>query len=66
MATRRLVRLVGTVGNALFDQRDDPRSLTRMTMLDGLNARAGRGAVCFGRTHVHRPWLLRNDMLSQR
>jgi len=35
-------------------------------MLDGLNARLDRDAVCFGRTHAHRPWLMRNEMLSRR
>lgn len=55
-----------TVGSGLFDQRDDSRALARMKMVDGLNARFGRDAVCFGRTHAHRPWLMRNDILSPR
>ncbi len=62
-----LVNLVkaNAVGSGLFEQRDDSRALARMKMLDGLNARFGRDAVCFGRTHARRPWLMRNDMLSK-
>lgn len=61
-----LVNLVkaSMVGEGLFDERDAPRSLARMKMLDGLNSRFGRDAVCFGRTHAHRPWLMRHEMLS--
>lgn len=63
-----LVNLVkaDTVGGGLFDERDDPRALARMKMLDGLNARFGRDASTFGRTGARRPWLMRNEMLSQR
>ena len=63
-----LVNLVkaNTVGSGLFDERDDSRALARMKVLDGLNARFGRDAVTFGRTGAPRPWLMRNDMLSQR
>lgn len=63
-----LVNLVkaSTVGSGLFDGRDDPRALARMKMQDGLNARFGRDAITFGRTGTRRPWLMRNDMLSQR
>ena len=38
-----------TVGNARFDRRDDPRSLSRMRALDGLTARFGRDAITLGR-----------------
>lgn len=54
-----------TVGSGLFDERDDPRALARMKMLDALNPRFGRDSVCFGRTRAHRPWLMRNDMMSK-
>jgi len=39
-----------SVGSALFDQRDDARSLARKRALDGLNAQFGRDAVTMGRT----------------
>lgn len=55
-----------TVGSGLFDRRDDGRSLSRMRVLDGLNARFGRDTVAYGRTGQARPWRLRSDMLSQR
>ena len=55
-----------TVGDGLFDQRDDPRSVARMRTLDALNARFGRDAVTFGRTGAKRPWTLRSEMLSRR
>lgn len=55
-----------TVGDGLFDHRDDDRSLARMKALDGLNARFGRDTVTFGRTAVERPWALRSEMLSRR
>ena len=55
-----------SVGSALFAPRDDARTLARMKTLDGLNARFGRDAVCFGRTHAHRPWLMRTERLSAR
>lgn len=55
-----------TVGHGLFNQRDDSRSLARMKVLDSLNTRFGQDAVCFGRTHAHRPWLMCNDMISQK
>jgi hypothetical protein len=32
----------------LFDRPDDARSIARMTAIDALNARYGRGAVAFG------------------
>ncbi len=34
-----------TVGSASFDQRDDPRALTRLTLLDGLNACPARSSL---------------------
>ena len=63
-----LVDLVkaATVGDGLFDRRDDPRSLARMRTLDGLNARFGRDTITFGRTSAKRPWPLRSEMLSRR
>ena len=62
-----LVNLVkaDTVGSGLFDGRDDARSLARMRVLDGLNARFGRDCIV-GRTGARRPWALRSDMLSPR
>jgi hypothetical protein len=32
----------------LFDRPDDARSMARMTAIDAINARYGRGAVAFG------------------
>lgn len=63
-----LVDLVkaASVGDGLFDRRDDPRSLSRMRTLDALNVRFGRDTVTFGRTGARRPWLLSSEMLSRR
>lgn len=63
-----LVDLVkaSSVGSALFDSRDGPRSVARMRALDGLNARFGRDAVTMGRTCNARPWAMRRGRLSQR
>lgn len=63
-----LINLVkaATIGDGLFERRDDCRSLARVRTLDGLNTRFGRDSVTLGRTGARRTWGLRSEMLSRR
>ncbi len=55
-----------SVPDALFDARDDGRSLARMRALDAVNARFGPDTLVFGRTAGRKDWHLRSTMLSPR
>jgi DNA polymerase V len=50
----------------LFDQPDDARSTARMSAIDTLNARCGRGAVAFGTAGERQVWGLRREFISPR
>jgi Domain of unknown function (DUF4113) len=40
----------------LFDRPDDARSMARMSAIDALNSRYGRGAVAFGTAGERQVW----------
>jgi DNA polymerase V len=50
----------------LFDRPDDARSMARMSAIDALNARYGRGAVAFGTAGERQVWGLRREFISPR
>jgi len=50
----------------LFDRPDDARSMARMTAIDALNARYGRGAVAFGTAGERQVWGSRREFISPR
>ena len=50
----------------LFDRPDDARSMARMSAIDALNTRYGRGAVSFGTAGERQVWGLRREFISPR
>jgi DNA polymerase V len=50
----------------LFDRPNDARSMARMSAIDALNARYGRGAVAFGTAGERQVWGLRREFISPR
>jgi DNA polymerase V len=48
----------------LFDRPDDARSITRMRVLDKLNAQYGRDTLNFGATGRRRAWKMQREFLS--
>ena len=56
----------GAVAGGLFDRPDDARSQARMTAVDALNKRFGRGAIGFGTAGERQRWTLRREFVSQR
>ena len=51
---------------AAFDRPDDARSMARMSAIDALNGRYGRGAVGFGSVGDRQVWGLRRGFISPR
>ena len=63
-----LIELVAAdrVQGGLFDRPDDTRSMARMSAIDALNGRYGRGAVGFGSVGDRQVWSLRRGFISPR
>ena len=62
------IELVGAdqVQAGLFDRPDNARSMARMSAIDALNTRYGRGAVAFGTDGEKQVWGLRREFTSPR